>query len=137
MRDIDFRPENRFLNKGRIICPQGFTECNEKLIDPVLNRYKGRDFHNKINLTEQLYLVKRECTASDTTLHRDQRIQSYLQFIFNIPKMEQSSNVTVSWVWQKNMMYNKSGLAGDCRNNLQQRKRNYSELLAARSALVT
>lgn len=45
--------------------------------------------------------------------------------------------MTVSWVWQKNMMYNKSGLAGDCRNNLQQRERNYSKLLAARSAIVT
>ncbi|KYN39869.1 hypothetical protein ALC56_05637 [Trachymyrmex septentrionalis] len=113
MRDIDFRSENRFLNKGRIICPQGFTECNEKLIE----------------CPERLYLGKWKCTVSDTLI--------YLQPIFNILKMKQSSNVTVSWVWQKNMMYNKSGLAGDCRNNLQQRKRNYSELLAARSATVT
>lgn len=54
-----------------------------------------------------------------------------------LPNIRHSSNVTVSWVWQKNMMYNKSGLAGDCRNNLQQRERNYSELLVARSAIVT
>jgi len=34
------------------------------------------------------------------------------------------------------MMYNKSGLAGDCKNNLQQqRERDYSELLAVRVAL--
>ncbi|KYQ59948.1 hypothetical protein ALC60_01045 [Trachymyrmex zeteki] len=222
MRDIDFRPENRFLNKGRIICPQGFTECNEKLID---RSERTSSFHNKINLTEKhsrgriLYNAV-HFRFSDLSMHHKQfrsscplifnfksiqlrfsanldldrvyrgayrdrvaffgeitllkryrvglvtstlrttafpqelagratkftnrlllpsvaEYHGYLQPIFNISKMKQSSNVTVSWVWQKNMMYNKSGLAGDCRNNLQQRKRNYSELLAARSAIVT
>lgn len=33
--------------------------------------------------------------------------------------MSARRSVTVSWVWLKNMMYNKSGLAGDWRNNLQ------------------
>lgn len=35
-----------------------------------------------------------------------------------LPKMSASSSVTVSCVWQKKMIYSRSGLAGDCRNNL-------------------
>ncbi|KYN12940.1 hypothetical protein ALC57_15005 [Trachymyrmex cornetzi] len=145
MRDIDFRFENRFLNKGRIICPQGFTECNEKLIE---RPERTSSFYNKINLTEQHSRGRLLYNAvhfhfSDLSMHQKQfrsscpLISNFKSYIFNISKIKQSSNVTVSWVWQKNMMYNKSGLAGDCRNNLQQRKRNYSELLAARSATMT
>lgn len=38
-----------------------------------------------------------------------------------LPKISASRSVTVSWVWLKNMMYSRSGLAGDCRNNLWQK----------------
>jgi hypothetical protein len=30
-----------------------------------------------------------------------------------LPNINASKRVTVNWVWQKNMMYNKSGFAGD------------------------
>lgn len=39
-----------------------------------------------------------------------------------LPNIKTSSSVTVSCVWQKNMIYNKSGFAGDCKNNLIVRK---------------
>jgi len=35
-----------------------------------------------------------------------------------LPKIRARSRVTVSCVWQKKMMYSKSGLAGDCRKSL-------------------
>lgn len=35
-----------------------------------------------------------------------------------LPKIKTNNSVTVNCVWQKNMMYNKSGFAGDCKNSL-------------------
>lgn len=39
-----------------------------------------------------------------------------------LPNISASKSVTVNWVWEKNMMYNKSGLAGDWRNNLREKR---------------
>ncbi len=35
-----------------------------------------------------------------------------------LAKMRQRRMVIVSWLWQKKMMYSRSGLAGCCRKNL-------------------
>lgn len=47
-----------------------------------------------------------------------------------LPNISASRRVTVNWVWQKKMMYNKSGLAGDWRKSLKRAKMGKCEFLS-------
>lgn len=75
-------------------------------------------FTHMIRHNKHLYLVERKWKMWKQWKHFLPHFPVLMIFTL-LPNMSASKSVTVSCVWQKNIMYNKSGLAGDWRNNLQ------------------
>lgn len=83
--------------------------------------------------------AQRERKASRETTGKsgsNKSVAFFRSVIFTLlPNIKASRSVTVSWVWQKNMMNSKSGLAGDWRNNLRRQKENRRKYYQMREKL--